>query len=81
MEWIFTVTEKLIFWFSSMLANTLNVTSSLLSLKKKAIVIIHILGLPDSMNKLAKLLTTLFVFLCICLFSLFFFDSTNDGLA
>ena len=30
-------------------------------------------GLPDCMNKLAKLLTTHFVFLCICLlFSLFF---------
>ena len=30
-------------------------------------------GLPDCMNKLAKLLTMLFVFHCICLlFSLFF---------
>ena len=30
-------------------------------------------GLPDCMNKLAKLLSMLFVFLCICpLFSLFF---------
>ena len=32
-----------------------------------------LVGLPDCMNKLAKLLTMLFVFHCICLlFSLFF---------
>ena len=38
-------------------------------------------GLPDSMNKLAKCLTMLFVFLCICLLFPLFFYSTNDGLA
>ena len=38
-------------------------------------------GLPDCMHKLAKLLTMLFVFHCICLLFSLLFDSTNDGLA
>ena len=40
-------------------------------------------GLPDCVNKLAKLLPILFVFLCMFAFRflLVFFDSTNVGLA
>ena len=38
--------------------------------------------LPDHMNKLAKFLTILFVFLCnFFLFSMFFDSTSNEGLA